>query len=185
MEDQNIIDMYWSRNESAIAESERKYGRFCQSIAFNILKNREDSLECTQDTWHQAWNSIPPERPCVLRAFFGRITRNLAITKYRKEHAKKRFSGMTSMLDELAECIPAHNNVENTIESAELSRTISDWLMSLSLNDRTLFVLRYWNGTDIKTLAKKYGCSYEALSQRMYRLRASLKAHLESEGISI
>ncbi len=183
MEDSRIIELYWRRDEKAIAETSQKFGSFCIRVAMNILSVREDAEECVNDTYHRAWNAIPPERPAAFRAWLGRIVRNLSLNRYQKNHASKRFSGMDAMLSELEDCIPSPQNVETIIETNELSELISDWLMSLPKEDRVLFVKRYRSGEALKTLAAEHGISQNKLAQRMYRMRISLKVSLEREGV--
>lgn len=185
MDDERIIGLYFQRNEMAIAETERKYGAFCHHIALNILSIREDAQECVNDTYHAAWTQMPPVFPHSLKAFLGRITRNLSISRYRANHAKKRYHGMEVLLSELEDCIPSNEPVELVIEHMELSRIISDWLDSLPSEDSLLFVRRYWYGDSIRHLAARSGCTPAQMSQRMLRLRKNLKNVLESEGVAI
>lgn len=183
MEDSQIMDLYWKRNERAIAETSCKYGALCGSIAMNLLSDREDAEECVNDTWIEAWNRIPPQRPENLRAWLCRIVRNISINRWRKNHARKRYHGLDQMLDELEDCIPSPRNVEQEIEDAELGRCISSWLFSLPREDRVLFVLRYWHGRALNELADKWSIPAPRLTKKMYRLRLSLKAALEREEI--
>ncbi len=113
MEDLQIIELFWQRSESAVTETARKYGRYCHTIAYNILHSREDSEECVNDTYLNAWRTIPPQRPERLSTFLGKITRNLSLKRWEQYHAEKRGAGQTALaLDELAECVPASDNVE-------------------------------------------------------------------------
>lgn len=185
MEDRKIIDLYHSRDESAVAETDRKYGSFCRAIAMNILSIREDADECVNDTWHAAWCKIPPERPESLRAFLGRITRNLSISRYRASRAQKRYSGLELMLSELEECVPSGVSVEQAVERKELGEHISDWLETLREEDRRLFIRRYWYGETAKRLAAEENCTENAIVQRMRWLRRRLKAYLETKGVSL
>ena len=121
MNDQSILELYWNRNESAIRETSKRYGTYCFSIAHNILKNREDSDECVNDTWLHAWNAIPPARPGRLASYLGRITRNLSINRYKLAHAKKRGGGVVTVaLEELMECIPDGQEPCGMLELEEL-----------------------------------------------------------------
>ena len=183
MEDCFIIDLYWQRSERAIAETEKKYGGFCYSIAYNILSVREDSEECVNDTWHSTWNAIPPQRPTSFRAWLGRITRNKALDLWNKKHRQKRYSGGDELLSELEDCIPSPVTVESRIEAKELTRHIEEWLRALPREDRILFLRRYWNGQPLSDLAREMGISPEKLASRMYRLRWSLKDALKKEGV--
>lgn len=183
MEDDEIVDLYWRREEEAITATSQKYGGFCHGIALNILSVREDAEECVNDTWCHAWNAIPPERPRKLNVWLGKITRNLALNRWQKRRAKKRYHGMEVLLDELAECIPAGSSPEQTLENTEITRVIEDWLKTLSREERAVFVRRYWGGEALGRLAKESGSSPERMKKRLYRLRQQLKKALEKEGI--
>ncbi len=185
MDDPAIVELYCQRDERAIAETDRQYGAQCRSIALRLLGVREDAEECVNDTWHTAWNSIPPERPRVLGAFLGRITRNLSISRWRRDHAQKRYAGMEVLLSELGDCVPAPGTVEENLERRQLAQAISAWLDSLEEADRRLFVRRYWYGEAVKTLAAEEGTGANALAQRLLRLRKGPRAFLESEGVEL
>lgn len=185
MDDSAIIALYWSRDESAIAETQRKYGPYCCAIAMNILGSREDAEECVSDTFHSAWNAIPPQRPGSLPGFLGRIVRNLSISRWRREHAQKRYDGVELLLSELEDCIPAPGTVEETLERRQLGRAISAWLDGLEEGDRRIFLRRYWYGDAVKDLAAEAGQGANALAQRLLRLRKGLRAFLESEGVEL
>lgn len=183
MEDFDIIEMFWHRDEAAITEANEKYGKFCHSIAYNILSIHEDAEECVNDTWHKTWNSIPPERPNSLRAWLGRLVRNLSLDRWRKSRAKKRYCGMEILLSELEDCIPSSVSVEHQVESHELPIIIDRWLDTLQKQDRVLFVRRYWNGETVKELALEKGAAPSKISKRLYNLRLSLKSFLEKEEV--
>lgn len=185
MEDRQIIALYHGRNETAIAETDRKYGPFCRTIAMNILSVREDAEECVNDTWHAAWRKMPPELPRSLKAFLGRITRNLSISRFRAGRAQKRYSGLELMLSELEECVPSDLSVEKAIEEKELGDIISSWLEDLMEEDRILFVRRYWYGESVKELAAERKCTENQLAQKMRWMRSRLKTHLESKGVTV
>lgn len=184
MTDEQIIRLYFDRDQAAIAETDRKYGAYCYSIASNLL-GREDSEECVNDTYHTAWTRIPPEVPQSLKAYLGRIVRNISISRFRRSHAQKRNNGTDVLLSELEDCLPSAETVESEVDSRELSRLISSWLATLSGDDRALFVLRYWHGAAVQDLAEKCGCTPNALSLRIRRLRKSLKYYLEAKGVAI
>ena len=184
MTDEQIIHLYFDRYQSAITETDRKYGTYCYSIASNLL-GREDSEECVNDTYHTAWTRIPPEIPQSLKAYLGRIVRNISISRFRRSHAQKRNSGVNILLSELEDCLPSAVTVESEVDSRELSRLISSWLATLSDDDRALFVLRYWHGTAVQNLAEKCGCTPNAISLRIRRLRKGLKHYLEAKGVAI
>lgn len=185
MEDVQIIGLYWLRDENAIRETDRKYGAFCHRIAMNILQCFQDSEECVSDAYGRCWDTIPPQRPQSLRAYLGAIIRNLSISRYRSFHAQKRFSGAETLLSELADCIPAPDSVQRTVESRELSELISRWLEGLPAGDRALFIRRYWNGDPVKDLAEELGVRPNAMTKRLLRLREALRICLEEEGVSV
>jgi len=185
LQDNQIIELYFNRDERAITESTTHYGAYCRKIAMNILHSREDSEECVADTWHNAWNAIPPQKPVSLSAFFGKIVRNLAITRYRRNKAGKRFAGFDLLLSEFEECVPSGESVIQQVESSLLAEIIDGWLSRLSREDRVVFIRRYWFGESVKSLAKECGCSPAKMAQTMLRLRKSLRTKLEMEGIEV
>ena len=182
MDDAAIVALYWSRDEDAIAQSERKYGAYCRAIATNILGSPEDAEECVSDAWHNAWNAIPPQRPDSLSAFLGRVVRNLSISRWRREHAQKRYSGLEALLSELEDCLSAPGGVEESLEGRELTLAVEKWLEGLERDDRVLFLRRYWYGEAVKALAKERGVSANGMAKRLLRLRRDLKGYLEREG---
>ena len=185
MDDKQIIELYFERNEQAIKETQDKYGAFCHRIAMNILGIHEDAEECVNDTYYSVWKQIPPTVPEVFKVYLGRITRNLSISRFRAMRAKKRYSSMEIMLSELNDCVPSSSNVEQTIEVMQLSDYISEWLDSLPEEDCALFVRRYWFGDEVQELAKKCGITAAQMAKRMLRLRKSLKAALEQKGVAL
>lgn len=185
MEDFQIIDLYWSRDETAISETDTKYGGFCRRISNNILHDPWDSEECVSDAYSRCWDTMPPQRPGSLRAYLGTILRNLSISRYRAEHAQKRFGGAEVLLSELQDCVPAPENVQRTVEAGELARLIAGWLERLEREERVLFIRRYWNGDSVKSLAGELGLRPNAVTKRLLRLREGLRRELEREGIRV
>ena len=185
MEDTRIIDLYNRRDELAITETRRKYGPYCNKIAMNLLGSTEDAEECVSDAYSRCWDTMPPQRPGSLRAYLGTILRNLSISRYRSEHAQKRFSGAETLLSELGDCVPAPENVQRTVEAGELAELIDRWLRGLEREERALFIRRYWNGDSVKLLAGELGLRPNALTKRLLRLRESLRRELEREGICV
>lgn len=183
MEDTEIVELYWNRNEAAIGESSIKYGRMLKHISFNILSNNEDSEECVNDTYGKAWNSMPPQKPNSLAAYLGRITRNISINRWHMNHAKKRDANV--LISELSDCIPSSQSIEAEIEASILEDAISKWLYSLHQDDRVLFLRRYWFGDSLHTLALECVTTPNKLAGRIFRLRKKLKTALEKEGVSI
>lgn len=185
MEDAEILDLYFARDESAISETAAKYGRLCRSVALNILSVEADADECVNDAYLRAWNAIPPERPERLGVWLGRVVRNLAYDVWKKNHRLKRDAGLETLLEELAECVPSPDTVERRLEERELSAAIDAWLASLPAEDRVLFVRRYWFGEAVKDLAHMAGVPAAGMAKRMLRLRRSLRSTLEKEGYSL
>lgn len=185
MEDEEIMELYVLRKESAIQKTEEKYGAFCRKIALHILSVPEDAEECVSDAYMKAWNSIPPQHPDCFQAWLGRVVRNISLDLWRKNHRQKRYAGMEQLLEELEECIPAKSGVDDALEQAELTACLNRWLAQLSKQDRILFLRRYWKGEPLKELARQYHMTPAKLANRMYTLRQRLKTALEQEGISL
>ena len=180
MEDQQIVQLYFDREERAIPETAKKYGRYFMTIARNILGNGEDAEECVNDTYLQAWNTIPPNRPQMLSAFLGKIVRNLAFNKYKYNTADKRGKGeLPLVLQELAGCIPSAEDVAKTYEKKELTQMINEFLAALPEEKRRLFVRRYWYTDSVNDIARHYGMSPAAVSMSLKRLREKLHHFLK------
>lgn len=180
MEDSKIVDLYWQRSELAIPETERKYGSYCHKIALNICGSREDAEECVNDTWLRAWNRMPDERPGILSAFLGTITRNFAIDRYRLYSCKKRGGGETELaLDELGECVPSQLDVEKTLEEHELEETVRKFVLSLNETERNVFLSRYWYLASIAEISQRLHCSESRTKSMLFRLRKKLSVWLE------
>ena len=183
MEDAKIIQLYWDRNQSAIQESHRKYGSYCYAIANRILDSREDSDECVNDTWHNAWRAIPPERPAKLQAFFGRIARNLALDRYGYNNARKRNTRLETAMDEYWQCIP---NGELPLEdSLALKELLNRFLESLDKQTRIVFLRRYWYVCSAREIARSMGLSESNVNVILHRTRKEFKLYLQKEGISV
>lgn len=183
MEEEQIIALFWNRNEQAITAAQDAFGSYCFSIAENILHSHEDAEECVSDTWLRAWQSIPPQRPARLRLFLGRITRNLAFDRYRARTAAKRGSGeMEAVLDELGECIASPEDVEQELDKRELQRCINDFLRGLPYRERQMFLRRYYYAEPVKDIAADFGLGSNHASVILKRTRARLLAHLKKEG---
>ena len=186
MEDERIIDLYWARSQQAVAESEAKYGAYCRAVARNILARAEDAEECVNDTWLRAWNAMPPQRPKVLQAFFGALTRNLSLDRWRRDRAEKRGGGTVELaLEELEDCLAARDGVEQAVQAEDTARLISDFLRRQTKQDRVLFVRRYWYLDDIRTLCRRFGMGESQVKSRLHRMRKKLKQELEKEGVAV
>ena len=183
MEDAKIVQLYWDRDQSAIAQTAEKYGNYCTSIARNILGSREDAEECVNDTYMNAWNSIPPHHPHRLATFLGRITRNLSFNRYKRIHADKRGGGeVPAVLGELEECVSGENSVEQEVEYKELIKAIDAFLATLPSEQRKIFVCRYWYTDSVSTIAKRFGRRENTISMMLSRTRSKLQAYLVERG---
>ena len=183
MDDKGIIDLYFSRNQDAIAQTDKKYGRYCYSIAYNILTNKEDAEESVSDTYMTAWRAIPPRRPSVLSTFLGKIIRHISIDRWRERSASKRGGGeVTLALEELEDCVAGRQNVEMEYERKELIRAYVKFLDALPVTERRVFLRRYWYVDSIETIAKEFGFSQSKVKTMLHRTRAKLRKTLWEEG---
>ena len=186
MEDEAIIALYWQRSEEAIIQTDRKYGRYCRSIAFNILENDDDTDECLNDTYLKAWNIIPPKRPTFLSALLAKITRNLALDRQKFSRAEKRGGGQVPLvLEELADCVPGGNDVEEMLENKEITALLNRFLSSLPQRAREVFMLRYWYLCPVRQIAESLGLGESNVKMLLLRTRRQLKVLLEKEGVCL
>ena len=183
MDDARIVALYWERSDEAIPETASKYGSYLASISQNILASREDAEECVNDTYHDAWNSMPPHRPSILSTFLGKITRRISIDRWRKLTADKRGGGELALaMDELEECVSSSGSVEDEIEHKELARLFNDFLNLLPTTERRVFLCRYWYMDSIQSIAQQFGFSQSKVASMLHRIRAKLRTVLEKEG---
>lgn len=180
MDDSRIIELFWHRSEQAIEAAAGKFGAICRGIAWNLLRSDEDAEECLSDTWHTLWETIPPQRPEKLRAYTAGITRNLAMKRLTQRNAAKR-ACMTVSFEELNECIPAPQTVEQAMEARELTRVIEEFLRTLEPDSRNMFLRRYWFFDSIREIAARFGVSEGTVKTRLYRVRNELKKYLAKE----
>lgn len=186
MNDEEIVRLYFAREEAALAETRRKYGAYCMKIAMNILHSAPDSEECVNDTWFAAWRSIPPQQPDRLAAYLGKLTRNFAINRYQKQHAGKRAEGEFAVsLDELGECVSGGDTAESSQLARELGASISDFLRMEKPLERRVFVCRYFYCDSIAEIAARFDLSESRVKSLLFRMRARLKRHLEQGGFSV
>ena len=186
MDDLAIIELYWARDERAIEETTQKYSSYCHSIAHNLLHNTADAEECVNDTWLNTWNSLPPQRPSILSAYLGTLTRNLSLTRYRAEHAKKRTGNRLAFsYEELQESVPNGCSAEDAVDLRELGKSINLFLSHLPEKDCCIFLRRYWYFDSIAAIAARYRMSQGTVKTRLYRIRLKLKSFLEQEGYSL
>jgi RNA polymerase sigma-70 factor (ECF subfamily) len=179
MDDNAIVELFWQRSEDALSECISRFGSYCRKIAANILYSGDDADECVNETWLRAWNAIPPAKPSVLRAFLGKITRNIALNRVAASHAQKRGGGATELaLEELAEiAAPAR------LEEGEITAAINDFLETEPEESADIFVKRYWYLQSIKEIAAEYRYSESKVTSILFRQRGRLKEKLESEGL--
>ena len=183
MDDDRIVALYWSRSEAAITETAAKYGSYLRSISFSILGSREDAQECVNDTYHDAWNAMPPHRPSVLSASLGKITRRNSIDRWRKRNAEKRGGGELPLaLEELEECVSGSGSVEDAVQRKELEQLLDRFLDTLPVTERRVFLRRYWYLDSVQSIAWQFGFSQSKTASMLHRTRAKLRALLEKEG---
>lgn len=186
MNDNEMIDLFFARDPQAIQAAKDTYGGYCAYIAGNLLQNRMDQEECLNDTWLRAWNAIPPSRPQHLGPFLGKITRNLALNRIRREQTQKRGGGTVQVaVDELNECIPSVGDAFDALEEKRLTQLLNTFLAELPQEKRAAFVLRYYYGTSITDIAGQLRCSESRIKSMLHRMRKQLKTYLEQEGIDL
>ena len=186
MNDLQIVELFWHRNESAVLEAQNKYSAYCFSIAARILDNREDAEECVNDAFLGAWNAIPPHRPQVLSAFLGKITRRMALKRLRENSALKRGGRrVQESYEELADCLPYDSSPEAILEAAEFARIINEFLAALPVPERRLFVCRYWYFDSIDEIASRFGYGTSKVKMKLKRTRDKLAEHLREEGYTV
>ncbi len=178
--DAEILDLYFTRDERAIKESDRRYGVACMGLSMNILNSRPDAEECVNDTYLKAWNTIPPTRPQSLRGYLLRIVRHLSLNRLRDLTAAKRSRDLTVQLSELDTCIPAPAE-----GNSELPRLISAFLRSADELDRRLFLGRYWYAVPVKRLATEHGVTVGLVYKRLERTREALRVYLSQRGYTV
>lgn len=184
MNDDEIIGMFWQRNQEAINAVSEKYGKLCGSVAYNILKNKEDAGECVNDTYLRAWNTIPPQKPKALAPFLAKISRNLALDKYRFNHRKKR-GVLTHIEEEAEEIFISEDTAQNEAERKELVEAINSFLGECPAKKRMIFMKRYWLMDSIKDIAAAFDMAENSVSVSLMRTRKELKAYLEKRGFDV
>lgn len=184
MNDADIVELYWQRDEAAIAHTRAKYAAYLRHIARNILGDRRDAEECLADTCLAAWNSIPPQRPALLSAYLGKIARRIALKKRRDGRALKRGGGETALaLDELAHCVSGDTDIEAALDEAALAELLRAFLRSLDADARRVFLRRYWYLDSVSEIAARLGFSQSKVKSMLFRTRQKLRARLEESGL--
>lgn len=184
MDDNVILDLYWERSENAIAETAKKYGAYCYTIANNILSNQQDSEESVNDTYLAAWNTIPPRRPSYFAAFLGKMTRYISLDRWKQHSRLKRGGGEVPLcLEELAQCVSGEGNPEDSLVKKEALASLNRFLTALPEPERKVFLCRYWYADPVAEIARRFGFSQSKVTAMLHRTRAKLRRHLEKEGL--
>lgn len=184
MEDHQITQLFWQRNEAAIGAARDKYGAYCRSIALAVLGDHEDALECENDTYLAAWNSIPPNKPQSLSAYLGKLTRRVALNRLRSAHTAKRGGGQAEIsLQELGEVITSKDDLMQRIEQRELSLQISGFLRKQPDTPRRIFIRRYWYCDSVREIAQSFGYRESRVKMILLRTRNQLREFLVKEGV--
>lgn len=186
MDDSRIVALFFARDEAAITQTDRKYGSYCRTISFNILRDRHDAEECTNDTYLQTWNTIPPQRPHSLQAYVGRIVRNLSLNRRKHKLAQKRGGeGYAAAYEELEQLVAARRSVEESIDELVLRDLIERFLDEQTEQNRRIFIARYWYFESVRSIATKLGLSQSHVKTTLLRMRNALRECLEQEGVSV
>ncbi len=186
LNDSEILDLYFARQESAISETDRKYGPYCRSISYNILESREDSEECTNDTYMKLWNVIPPQKPVRFCAFIASVARSIALNMLRRSSTSKRGGGNAQIVfDEIAECVADKDTVESTLDEKELVKALNGFLSSCGGEKQLIFMKRYYHFRSVSQIAEEMHLSEDKVKQALHRTREKLRKYLEKEGIDI
>lgn len=196
MDDKNIVLLFWNRDESAISETQTKYGGYLTKIAENILKNREDSEECVNDTYLRAWETMPPRdpvndssevKPHGLCVYLSRITRTLSIDRWRRKNTQKRGGSEFDLsLDELAECVSVYGDpVHDESEMHRLTEAIEAYLTTRRKDERIMFLCRYYYADSVADIAGYFECTQSRVKSALHRMRLGLREHLTKEGFDL
>lgn len=180
MEDSRIVDLYWARDEAAISESDRKYGRMLNSLSYSLLSSHEDAEECVNDTYVDAWNAMPTARPDYLGAFLSKIVRRISIDRFRERHSAKR-GGIDNLCSELTECIPDREGIGEGGDGERIREVINDFLYSCDREKRAMFILRYFYSKSIEEISLKVGASVPKVKTTLHRMRRELGERLREE----
>ena len=176
--DEKIIEMFLGRSEQGIRELDIKYGKVCHKLSYNIVNSRQDAEECVNDAYLGAWNTIPPATPSPLLTYICKIVRNISLKIYYKKEAAKRNSDYTIAMEEIEACIADPNTVETEIEARELARIIESFLDTLTVENRVIFIRRYWFSDSCKDIAEFVGLTEKNISVRLTRIRQKMRSYL-------
>ena len=177
-DDEKIIALFFERSEQAIRELDIKYGKICHNLSYNIVNNRQDAEECVNDAYLGAWNAIPPARPAPLLSYIAKIVRNLSLKLYWKKEAAKRGGHYTMALEEIEGCIAGQNTAEDELDARELARILGEFLDALTVENRVIFLRRYWFADSCRDIAELVGLTEKNVSVRLSRTREKLRRYL-------
>ena len=183
MADEEIVGLLYVHNENGLNETKKKYNNLLFNLAYGIVRNKEDSEECTNDTYLKVWKVIPPNRPNFFKAFICKVTRQISIDKYRYNHSKNRFENMA--LCDLDYEVSSRDDIEDKINEKELIEKINDFISNLDVESQVLFVRKYFFFEDVKNLSEKFDLSINYINVKLYRIKSKLKKFLEKEGYVI
>ncbi len=185
IEDEKIIEMFFDRSEQGIRELDNKYGKICHNLSYNIVNSRQDAEECVNDAYLGAWNTIPPTRPNPLLSYIVKIVRNISMNIYYRKEAAKRSSHYTVAMEEIENCLAVPNTVEAEIEARELARIIESFLDTLTVENRVIFMRRYWFADSCKDIAEFVGLTEKNISVRLTRIRQKMKEYLAEREVFV
>ena len=185
IEDEAIIEMFFERSEQGIRELDIKYGRICHKLSYNIVNSRQDAEECVNDAYLGVWNTIPPTKPNPLLSYICKIVRNISLNVYYRKEAVKRNSNFTIAMEEIEACVADPNTVEAEMEVIELAHIIEDFLDTLTVENRVIFMRRYWFSDSCKDIAGFIGLSEKNISVRLTRIRQKMKDYLIERGVFV
>ncbi len=185
IDDEKIIEMFFKRSEQGIRELDNKYGKICRNLSYNIVSNRQDAEECVNDAYWGVWNAIPPAQPNPLLTYLCKIVRNISLKSYYRKGAAKRSSHYTIAMEEIEACIADPNTIEAEIEAKELARIIESFLDTLTVENRVIFMRRYWFSDSCKDIAEFVGLTEKNISVRLTRIRQKMKKYLAEREVFV
>ena len=186
LSDEQIIDLYFAREERAIAETDKKYCEYLHTVAYNILANEQDAEECLQDTYLRTWDAIPPERPSVFHAFLAKITRNLSLNRIEKANRKRRVPAEACYpMDEVQDFLPDPHDLAKDLQAATVRRIIAEYLDGTTERRLYIFISRFFYSYTVSQIAARLGCSTSTVNKELAEIKRELRACFEKEGIDV
>lgn len=183
MDDRKIVALFLARDEAAVSHASAKYGRRLRSLSRGIVRDSQTAEECENDTYLQAWQSIPPNTPNdYLYAFLARIIRHLSLNCCRNRSRLKRSAYICELSEEMEQCIPAPDNCACRMDDMALEEVLNRFLASLGTEKRNIFLRRYWYLDSVRDISGRFGCSESKVKTTLFRIRRELREHLEKEG---